>query len=132
MADMRAALRAIGLSNIRTELFGAKAGHTPGIAATDTPAPHPPPGPAGTGPSVSFARSGLTVPWSDEHGSLLALAEACDVPTGWVCRTGVCHTCVTALASGTVAYQPKPLVPPAGGSALICCARPTADVVLDL
>ena len=33
--------------------------------------PHQPSGPAGTGPQVTFARSGLTVTWADRHGSLL-------------------------------------------------------------
>ncbi len=29
-------------------------------------------------------------------------------------------------------YDPDPVEPPAGGSVLICCARPRADLVLDL
>jgi ferredoxin len=87
---------------------------------------------AGTGPAVTFARSGLTVPWSDGHPSLLELAEACDVPTRWSCRTGVCHTCVTPVLSGSVEYEPDPLELPAPGEALVCCARPREDVVLDL
>jgi len=59
-------------------------------------------------------------------------ADACDVPTRWSCRSGVCHTCVTPLLSGEVAYSPAPLEPPAGGEVLICCAQPATDVVLDM
>lgn len=51
------------------------------------PAPHQPPGPVGSGPEVSFARSGLHVPWNDAQESLLELAEACDVPVQWSCAT---------------------------------------------
>jgi ferredoxin len=44
----------------------------------------------------------------------------------------VCHNCETALISGAVDYDPDPVEPAADGSALICCARPRADAVLDL
>jgi ferredoxin len=50
----------------------------------------------------------------------------------WSCRTGVCHSCETSLLSGAVAYDPEPLEVPAAGNVLLCCSRPTADVVIDL
>lgn len=134
MADLSAALTARGLApeRLHTEIFGAAPGQTPGIAARPSGPPHPPEGRPGTGPSVSFARSGLTVPWDDSRASLLELAEACDVPVRWSCRTGVCHTCEIALLAGTVAYAPDPVEPPADGDVLTCCSRPVEDVVLDL
>nr|WP_211221343.1 2Fe-2S iron-sulfur cluster-binding protein [Ktedonobacter racemifer] len=64
--------------------------------------PHPPASPAEAGPLVSFARSGLTVHWNSQFHSLLELAEACDVPVRWACRTGVCHACESGLISGEV------------------------------
>ena len=81
---------------------------------------------------MSFTRSGLTVSWGPAYGSLLELAEACDVPVKWSCRTGVCHTCECALIGGAVAYSPDPLEPPAEGDALICCAQPRSTLELDL
>ena len=84
------------------------------------------------GPCVSFARSGLQVSWDPALKNLLELAEACDVPVQWSCRTGVCHTCETALIAGAVNYSPQPLEPPAEGNLLTCCSRPREDVVLDL
>jgi ferredoxin len=63
---------------------------------------------------------------------VLDLADACDVPTRWSCRTGVCHTCVTPLLSGDITYHPDPLEPPDEGEVLICCARPATDIVLDM
>ena len=78
----------------------------------------------------SVAWQGKTV--YQGHASLLELAEACDVPVRWSCRTGVCHSCETALMSGTVSYAPDPVDDPADGSALICCSQPRDDLVLDL
>jgi ferredoxin-NADP reductase/MOSC domain-containing protein YiiM/ferredoxin len=134
MDEISAGLAAIGLeaSRIHTEPFGPAPGLTPGIAATSTRAPHPPAGKPGSGPTIEFARSDLVIPWSEDYASLLDLAEACDVPVRWSCRTGVCHTCETTLIAGTVGYSPDPVEPPADGSTLICCAQPRADVVLDL
>jgi ferredoxin len=63
---------------------------------------------------------------------VLELAEACDVPTRWSCRTGVCHTCITPLLAGDITYSPDPLEPPPDGQVLICCARPGTDLVLDM
>jgi ferredoxin-NADP reductase len=94
--------------------------------------PHPPAGPPGPGPIVSFARSGFGVPWSPAYQSLLEFAEACGVSVKWSCRTGVCHTCECALIGGSVLYDPQPLEPPTQGNVLICCARPETIVELDL
>ena len=122
----------IGAARVHTEIFGSLGSSTPGIAAAAARPPHQPAGPPGTGPGIVFARSGLTAAWGQRYASLLELAEACDVPVRWSCRTGVCHTCETALLSGTLSYAPDPVDEPADGSALICCSQPRSDVVLDL
>ena len=105
---------------------------TPGIAAAPPKPPHLPAGAVGTGPLVSFARSGLNVRWGPAFQSILELAEACDVPVRWSCRTGVCHNCETALIAGAVGYRPDPVEPPADGNVLICCSQPQGDIVIDL
>jgi ferredoxin-NADP reductase/MOSC domain-containing protein YiiM len=134
MTDMQDALTAIGVdpSRIRTELFGALPSINPGLTGQTRRPPHQPAGPAGTGPLVTFARSGITAPFPGDRSSVLDLAEACDVPARWSCRTGVCHTCITALLSGDITYRPAPLEPPADGQVLICCSRPGTDLVLDM
>jgi ferredoxin-NADP reductase/MOSC domain-containing protein YiiM len=134
MTDMRAALGSIGLAAtaIRTELFGALGAINPGLTDTTVRAPHPPDGPPGAGPLVTFARSGLSVRFGVAGRTILELAEACDVPTRWSCRSGVCHTCVTPLLAGRVAYTEAPLEPPADSEVLICCAQPETDAVLDM
>ncbi|GGM91734.1 MOSC and FAD-binding oxidoreductase domain-containing protein [Streptomyces fuscichromogenes] len=134
MDDLGGHLRELGLrpERIRTERFGALAAVNPGVTPTAPVPPHQPPGPPGTGPLVTFTRSGVTTRWSPAHASLLELAEACDVPTRWSCRTGVCHTCVTPLLTGDVTYTAPPLELPAPGTVLVCCTTPAAEVVLDL
>jgi ferredoxin-NADP reductase len=132
MAEVSAALAGMGIEQIRTENFGTAPAQTPGIAPVPPRPPHPPPGVLGAGPQVAFARSGLTVRWDPAYSSLLELAEACDVPVRWSCRTGVCHTCETNLISGAISYAPDPVDDPAEGSALICCFQPDGDLVLDL
>src|SRR5215813_4386021 len=96
-------------------------------------APHRPANDAETGPLVSFARSGVAAHWkASGYRSILELAEACDVPVRWSCRTGVCHTCESGLVSGEVAYSPEPLDAPADGNLLVCCSKPLRDLVIDL
>ena len=119
-------------SSIHSETFGAESSITPGIASTTFVPPHPPSGSAGTGPKVSFTRSGLTVPWNSQYGSLLEFAEACDIPVRWSCRTGVCHMCESGLIDGKISYAPEPLDRPAEGNILICCSSPLTEVELDL
>jgi ferredoxin-NADP reductase len=134
MRDLAAALEAWGVAadRLHTENFGSAPPKTPGVAAAPTRAPHLPVGPEGAGPLVSFARSDLSAHWGSAFNSLLELAEACDVPVRWSCRTGVCHSCETGLILGAVGYRPDPVEPPADGNVLICCSQPTGDIVIDL
>ena len=118
-------------TNVHSEIFGTLEAITPGMAQVNH-TPHLPPGPPGSGPAVSFARSGITAAWDPKFASLLELAEACDVPVRWSCRTGVCHTCMTGLIAGSIVYNPEPLEKPAPGNALVCCSQPNGAVTLDL
>jgi len=133
LQNMRDGLRNWGVpaGNVHTEIFGSLEGITPGMAQVEH-TPHLPQGPPGSGPPVSFVRSGITAAWDPKYKSLLELAEACDLPVRWSCRTGVCHTCMTGLIAGSIVYNPDPLERPAPGNVLVCCSRPDADVTLDL
>lgn len=134
LGELRRVLDMWGVSGdrIHSELFGGSPSLTPGVIDAPMGTPHQPSGPPGTGPLVSFARSGISVRWRLDDQSLLELAEACAVPVRWSCRTGVCHNCESGLISGTVSYEPVPLDPPAEGNVLICCSRPQEDTVLDI
>jgi MOSC domain-containing protein YiiM/ferredoxin-NADP reductase len=135
MAEMKAALAVGGIApqRLHVEIFNGSEPITPGVVGAATRAPHLPQDDAATGPLVSFARSGIAAHWkASAYQSILELAEACDVPVRWSCRTGVCHTCESGLVSGEVAYGPEPLDQPAGGNVLVCCSQPVRDVVVDL
>jgi ferredoxin-NADP reductase/MOSC domain-containing protein YiiM/ferredoxin len=133
MQAMGEALTARGVApeRVATEAFGAVAMQYSGIVG-DQPPPHAPPGPAGTGPAVTFVRSGLAVAWDDRYPSLLDLAEACDVPAPFSCRTGVCHTCESSVLAGSAVYTTEPLERPPEGRLLVCCSRPAEELTLDL
>jgi ferredoxin-NADP reductase/MOSC domain-containing protein YiiM len=129
------AARGVAPGRVATEAFGAVAVVRSGIVERERRAPHPPDGGAAAadGPSVTFARSGLSTAWDDDRfTSLLELAEACDVPAAFSCRTGVCHTCEAGLVAGSVDYTTAPLEPPDEGRVLVCCSRPAGEVTLDL
>ncbi|HUO40909.1 MAG TPA: MOSC and FAD-binding oxidoreductase domain-containing protein [Mycobacterium sp.] len=135
MDAMREALTSAGITaaRIHTELFGALSPINPGVV--DAPPrlrPHPPSGQPGTGPLITFSRTGLSVNWSPDFHSLLELAEACDIPTRYSCRSGVCHTCATGVVAGAADYTQPPLEQPLDGTVLICCTTPREDLVLDL
>ena len=134
LCDFTAELKSWGVPDFRIhfETFGAESSITPGIARTSSVPPHPSSGRVGSGPTVSFTRCGLTVPWDSRYGSLLEFAEACDVPVRWSCRTGICHMCECGLIDGKVNYAPKPLDWPGKGNVLICCSSPLTAVELDL
>ena len=134
MADMKEAFANLGAApeRIHVELFNGSEPMTPGVVGAAPRTPHVPQDDAGTGPLISFARSGIAAHWKPSYLSILELAEACDVPVRWSCRTGVCHNCECGLVSGDVAYGPEPLERPADGNLLVCCSQPIRDVVIDL
>jgi ferredoxin-NADP reductase/MOSC domain-containing protein YiiM/ferredoxin len=134
MRAIGAALTARGVrpEHVATEAFGTVAVYASGIVRAGDRAPHPPDGPPGGGPTVTFSRSNLAVAWDERYPSLLDLADACDVPVGFGCRNGVCHNCESGLLAGAVAYDPDPLEPPPTGRILVCCSHPTSELTLDL
>jgi ferredoxin-NADP reductase/MOSC domain-containing protein YiiM len=133
LRDMNRDLVSLGVPQdaIHHEVFGPAESIQPGVTNAEVKPPHAPV-PPGTGPIVSFTRSGIAVPWDIRFKSLLELAEACDVPVRWACRTGVCHTCESGILGGRLRYAPEPLDQPAPGNALICCSTPESPVELDL
>lgn len=135
IADMKEALTKLTVpaEHIHAEIFNGGEPMMPGVVGGALAAPHVPKDDANTGPVVSFARSGVAAHWNTSaYHSILELAEACDVPVRWACRTGVCHSCESGLISGAIAYGPEPLDSPAEGNLLICCSQPMNNVVIDL
>jgi ferredoxin len=132
---MKAALGSLGMAaeRIHVEIFNGGESMMPGVVKSATRPPHLPADDADTGLLVSFARSGIAAHWKPSaYQSILELAEACDIPVRWSCRSGVCHNCESGLVSGEVVYEPEPLDKPADGNLLVCCSRPRGDLVIDL
>lgn len=134
LEDLGSGLASWGVSSrhINTEIFGSGGWGTPGVKKGPHKPPHQPGSSSGAGPRVSFARSNVAARWSPAFHSLLELAEACDVPVKWSCRTGVCHSCECGLIEGDIRYDPTPLEPPADGNLLTCCSQPLRDLTIDL
>jgi ferredoxin-NADP reductase/MOSC domain-containing protein YiiM len=135
MADMKESLANYGIppERLHVEIFNGSESMMPGVASSPKRIPHLPKDDSQTGPLVSFARSGIAAHWGmSAYQSILELAEACDIPVRWSCRTGVCHNCESGLVSGAVVYGPEPLDKPADGNVLVCCSQPISDVVVDL
>ncbi|HZB78044.1 MAG TPA: 2Fe-2S iron-sulfur cluster-binding protein [Solirubrobacteraceae bacterium] len=117
--DLQQGLRSRGATHLRSEAFGG-----PVLTRSAEPAAA-----SSQGPAVTFSRSGVEAPWGG--GSLLELAEASGVQARSGCRVGSCHHCRTPVLAGAVRHDPEPLEPPPPGAALLCCALPEGDVVLD-
>jgi len=90
---------------------------------------------------IRFAKSAITAEWSRDKGTLLELAEAVGLAPVFGCRSGICGTCATRIASGAVDYVEEPLAPRGEGEVLLCCSIPAArgaqaganpGIVLDL
>ncbi|WP_233886352.1 MOSC and FAD-binding oxidoreductase domain-containing protein [Paraburkholderia flagellata] len=134
MDEMAAALKKLGIAHdrIRTEAFKGGDSLKPGIVGDSSRKPHTPEKDSDTGPLVYFSRSAVSAHWNSSiFNNLLELAEACDVPVRWSCRSGVCHNCETGLIEGQVRYEVEPIESPPRGNVLICCAVPKGDVVID-
>jgi hypothetical protein len=75
---------------------------------------------------------GFDLRFGDRWGSLLEVAEPCDVPADWSCRTGMCHRRESAMITGP-SYTTRSLsTPPPRARCCLCSARPLGDVTLDL
>ncbi|MBI2584374.1 MAG: 2Fe-2S iron-sulfur cluster binding domain-containing protein [Rhodospirillales bacterium] len=82
--------------------------------------------------TVTFQRSGLTVPWDPKAGTILDLAEANGLTPAFSCRSGVCHTCMCGLIEGEVEYVDNGVfLPDDPEQVLICSSRPKTDVIVD-
>jgi ferredoxin-NADP reductase len=114
--------------NIHFEAFGP-ATVKRAAAATGTAAA--PAAAAASQIKVTFAKSGKTVEWPADAGSLLEFAEANGIVMSCGCRAGNCGTCVTAVKGGEVAYLKQPGDKPEAGSCLTCISVPKVDLVLD-
>jgi len=86
---------------------------------------------AGEPISVTFSRSGKSIAWKPDAGSILEFAEEQGIMIDSGCRAGNCGTCITAIKEGDVTYVNEPGSPPEAGSCLACISIPTGNLVID-
>ena len=135
MQALYPALRSLGVekSRIAYEFFGPATVLEPGAAlAQPTPKPAPPATGDSTAPNVTFRKSGISAAWNPKAQSLLAFAEELGLTPEFSCRAGVCGSCKAHLVEGSVAYFEDPLDELADNEVLLCCAKPTTEIILDL
>jgi len=130
--------RGVDETRIYYEFFGPatvlKDGAKDGGAETkDAPPDSPAPGIPSNGLTVTFKRSGVTVPWDPVKDNILELAEANGVIADFSCRSGICHTCLCALIEGEVEYvNDGAMLPDDDGEILICSSVPKTDITIDV
>jgi ferredoxin-NADP reductase len=82
---------------------------------------------------IVFAKSGKTLTWHYDDGTILEFAEANGLHPPYSCRQGICGTCMCKIREGSVAYQISPTAEIDEDSVLICISKPaTPKVVLDV
>ncbi len=129
MAAIRAALDAAGFdrAGYHEESFA--------FAGQDDPAPAEPPAPAERRHSFTGQFLGLGRSIAGPGGStVLAAARAAGLRLPSACGKGVCGTCKSRLVSGTVELRHGGGIRQReidAGMTLLCCARPSSDLVVD-
>lgn len=81
---------------------------------------------------VTLTKSKKLISWKEGMGSLLELIESAGLTPDNSCRIGTCSTCESKLLTGTYEYDPEPFMETSEGNVLICCARPTSDIEIEL
>lgn len=127
-------LRSLGIAaqRIHYEFFGPATVLDEDEVATSASPIAEPPAPREGELSVEFLPSGKRVAWDPGCHSLLELAEQAGLTPAFNCRAGLCNTCQVPLRQGSVEYFEEPLDMPQDGRVLLCCARPTSAVTVDI
>jgi ferredoxin-NADP reductase len=86
---------------------------------------------ASAGVQIVFAKSGKTLDWDPEIGSILDFAEENEIDIDFGCRAGNCGTCITAIKEGEVDYLNEPGAEPESGSCLACISVPKGNLSID-
>ncbi len=124
-------------SRIYYEFFGPATVLKDSGEEASKPAREAPPesaeGSPANGLTVTFKRSGVTVPWDPAKDNILELAEANGVIADFSCRSGVCHTCMCVLVEGEVEYvNDDAMLPDDESEVLICSSVPKTDITIDV
>jgi ferredoxin-NADP reductase len=81
---------------------------------------------------IRFIKSNIEAAWDGSKQSLLDLAETVGLKPAFSCPMGTCSTCESNLIKGSFVYDPEPFMETGENSLLICCAKPTSDLEIDI
>ncbi len=81
--------------------------------------------------SIRFTRSARSGLWREPAQTLLDFSEQLGIAAPWDCRAGSCGAC-RCTVRGPVHYAMQPMFSLGQDEALLCCARPLADLEIDL
>jgi glycine betaine catabolism B len=96
-------------------------------------ASEPPVAPAGDTFRIEFAKSGRVVECPPDT-TILAAAKAAGLKLPSSCTRGLCGTCKSRILSGTLDMKHEGGIRQReidAGLALLCCSKPTSDMVID-
>ena len=80
--------------------------------------------------TITFSKSGKSIPWDPSADSLLEFAEANGIEVESGCRAGSCGSCQTGLTTGEVDYNQAPDADLDSGHCLLCITTPKSDLTL--
>ena len=86
---------------------------------------------ASAGVQITFTKSGKTLDWDPEIGSILDFAEEHDIAIDSGCRAGNCGTCITAIKEGKINYLNEPGAETESGSCLACISVPDGNLSIN-
>lgn len=112
-------------TQVSYESFGGKSGGVGAIAVAD-------PGAASISHEVKLITEDRSLQWSHSKGSLLDLVEEEGIEVESSCRSGNCGMCVQRLVRGSVDYENPIECEIEEGEVVLCVARPTSDIALEL
>jgi ferredoxin-NADP reductase len=137
MAAVRAMLREAGFDMARYHEesfnFETLSETQPEAAAASATVPVPPPVPETRTYRIEFAKTGRVVECAADT-NILTAARAAGMRLPLSCTKGLCGTCKSKLISGTVEMKHAGGIRQReidAGQALLCCSKPTSDIVVD-
>ena len=82
-------------------------------------------------PVIKLTRSRREIRWDASASSLLELIERNGVAVNHLCLAGICGTCSSQLAKGTVSYEFEPGAYLRDGEVLLCVTQPVTDLAIE-
>jgi ferredoxin len=133
MAAVRVMLEAAGFDMARYHQESFDFAELSRAEEVADPSAEPEPGTTASTFRLEFAKSGRVIECSPDT-TILAAAKAAGLRLPSSCTRGLCGTCKSRILSGTVDMKHEGGIRQREidqGLALLCCSKPTSDLVID-